>query len=116
MNSVDLNAIEWTRVGDSWPGKVADDQPGVQYKAFAVGSSAVPSGQLVEYDPGHFEAEHSHVESEIFFIVAGDLVIGDMTLSQGMLAYIPGGTVYGPSVAGPAGTRFLRLHVEPVAG
>jgi hypothetical protein len=112
MKSVDIDALEWKQVSDSWPGKVADEEPNVRYKVFEVGSPTVPAGQLVDYDPGHFEAEHSHVESEIFVIVSGDLSIGDVTLTAGMLAYISGGTTYGPSTAGTDGVRFLRLHVE----
>jgi mannose-6-phosphate isomerase-like protein (cupin superfamily) len=86
--------------------------PAVRYKGFAVASPVVPAGQLVEYEAGHVEAPHSHVESELFFVVSGTLTIGDEQLGEGMLAHIPGGTVYGPSVAGAGGVRFLRLHLE----
>jgi quercetin dioxygenase-like cupin family protein len=108
---VDLESIAWTEVSDDWPGKVATGEPDVQYKPFTLGSALVPGGQLVEYEPGHVEAPHSHSESELFFIVAGDLRLGDREITTGTVVHIPGGTVYS-TVAGPQGTRFLRLHVE----
>ena len=108
---VDLNAMEWTEVQPSWPGKVAKGEPDVQYKPFTLGSALVPGGQLVEYEPGHVESPHSHTESELFYIISGRFSLGERSLTAGMLVHIPGGTVYG-TTAGPEGTRFLRLHLE----
>lgn len=112
MNTIDTNLLGWNEVSNNWPGKVAAGAPAVRYKAFHIGSPLVPSGQLVEYEAGHVEAPHSHVESEIFFVVSGHLTIGDVELSEGTLAYITGSTIYGPSIAGSEGVRFLRLHIE----
>jgi hypothetical protein len=112
MTEIDTNLLDWKEVSDNWPGKVAFGVPAVRYKAFDVGSPVVPSGQLIEYEAGHVEARHSHVESEIFFVVSGHLAIGDADLSPGTLFYISGGTSYGPSIAGPDGVQFLRLHIE----
>jgi quercetin dioxygenase-like cupin family protein len=108
---VDLESMGWTQVEQSWPGKVAAGEPDVQYKPFTLDSTLVPRGQLVEYEPGHVENPHSHTESELFFIIDGGFTLGDRELSAGMVVHIPGGTVYG-TVAGPQGTRFLRLHVQ----
>jgi hypothetical protein len=109
---IDIGAIGWTEVTGNWPGQVRAGEPAVRYKAIRLDSPVVPAGQLVEYEAGHVEAPHSHPESEIFYVIAGEFTIGDRHLPTGALAYIAGGTVYGPSIAGPAGTRFLRLHLE----
>jgi len=69
--------------------------------------------QLIDYEPGHVEAVHSHEESEIFFLVSGSMVIDEVELGTGMLVLIPGGTEYGPTIAGPEGVSFLRLHLQP---
>jgi hypothetical protein len=112
VNTIDTSTLHWKEVSDDWPGQVAPGAPAVRYKAFDIGSPLVPSGQLVEYEAGHVEAPHSHVESEIFFVVSGHLSVGDVALSPGTLLYISGGTTYGPSIAGPEGVQFLRLHIE----
>ena len=108
---VNLELLDWVEVTNDWPGKVAADEPDVRYKPFAIASAAVPAGQLVQYEPGHVEAEHSHQEGELFFVVDGSFTVGERELTAGTLTYIPGGTRYG-AVAGPSGVRFLRLHLE----
>ena len=108
MDVVDVETLEWQGVPDSWEGKAAEGEPGVRYKMFATGASAAPSGQLIEFEPGHHEAPHSHPESELFYIVAGDLTIGDDTLAPGMVVHIARGTTYGP-LRTVQGCRFLRL-------
>jgi mannose-6-phosphate isomerase-like protein (cupin superfamily) len=111
MRSIDFNAIAWTEVTDTWQGKVAAGEPDVRYKPFETGSGAVPRGQFVEYEPGHFEKAHSHEESELLYILDGDATFGDDRVGPGMLLYIEGGTTYGPITGGSNGLRFLRLHL-----
>jgi quercetin dioxygenase-like cupin family protein len=110
VNTVDIDALEWQSVPGTWAGKVADGEPDVRFKLFSTGAPAVPTGQLIDYEPGHIEALHSHEEDEIFYILSGELEIGDIKAKAGMLVYIEAGTKYGPST-NESGCRFLRLHL-----
>jgi quercetin dioxygenase-like cupin family protein len=105
---VDVERLEWQGVPDSWAGKVARGEPSVRFKPFATGTPAIPAGQLIEFEPGHVEAPHSHDEGEIFYILGGDLTIGGERIEPGMLVSIDAGIVYGP-LETTAGCRFLRL-------
>jgi quercetin dioxygenase-like cupin family protein len=110
MDVVDVEALDWQGVPDTWPGRAAYGEPGVKFKMFATGATAVPSGQLIEFEPDHHEAAHSHPESELFYILSGDLTIGDAVISPGMVIHIEGGTKYGPLTT-EHGCRFLRLSL-----
>jgi hypothetical protein len=112
VHAIDIEALEWLTPDDSWPGKVGPDEPQVQYKPFETTAKQVPRGQLVYYEPGHHEAEHSHPESEFLYFMEGDVAVGDLRVGAGTLLYIEGSTVYGPITAGAKGAKFLRLHLE----
>ncbi|GEM_PF-1561669 len=111
VHYVDFESMGWTEVPNNWAGKAAAGEPGVRFKPFELGSSAVPRGQFVEYEPGHFEKAHSHDESELLHIIDGGGTIAGEPITAGMLIYIEGGTTYGPIEGGPQGMRFLRLHL-----
>jgi hypothetical protein len=113
MDLVDVEALEWQGVPDSWPGRAEFGEPGVRYKYFTTGATAVPSGQIVEFESGHHEAPHSHPESELFYILTGDLTIGDDHIAPGTVVHIAGGTKYGPLTTSE-GCRFLRLSLATV--
>jgi hypothetical protein len=84
VDVVNVEALEWQAVPDTWKGKVAEGEPGVRSKMFTTGASAAPSGQLVEFEAGHHEAPHSHPERELFSIVSGDLTSGGSALDGGL--------------------------------
>jgi quercetin dioxygenase-like cupin family protein len=107
---IDLSARDWQGVPATWGGKVASGEPDVRFKSFTIESGAVPAGQLIEFEPGHVEAEHSHDESELFYMLAGDLQIEDTTVGPGALVYVPGGTRYSNRTQG--GCSFLRLGLR----
>lgn len=108
VNVVDIESLEWQSVPDTWAGKVAEGQPDVRFKFFSTGSRSLPTGQLIDYQPGHVEERHSHEEGEIYYMLDGELTIGDDVLKPGMLVHIEAGTEYGPSST-KVGCRFLRL-------
>lgn len=110
VSMVDFEAQEWRGVPESWAGKAGEGDPGVRYKAFSTFSAAVPSGQLVEYEPGHLERPHSHPEDEVLYLLSGELTLGDSVLGPGAVVVIDGGTVYGPLLSA-SGCRFLRLSL-----
>ncbi len=90
-------------------GKVAEGEPDVRYKVLTSGSDGVPGIQFVEYDAGHREKPHSHSESEVLWVLNGEVSIGGQTLRAGAGAFIEKDTVYGPLEAGNQGARFLRI-------
>ena len=104
---IDLSEREWQDVPATWAGKVPSGEPDVRFKSFTIGSAAVPGGQLIEFEPGHVEAEHSHDEGELFYVLAGDLSIQDLAVGPGALVYVAGGTKYSNRTQG--GCSFLRL-------
>src|ERR1700722_8015783 len=108
---IDTEAMDWSEVTTDWPGKVNPGEPDVRVKPFETRSGVVPRGQLVQYESGHVEKAHSHDESELLFIIDGDVTIGGDPARPGMLTHIPGGTTYGPIEGGQKGVRFLRLHL-----
>jgi quercetin dioxygenase-like cupin family protein len=101
-------AVDWLEVPEEWQGKAARGEPGVRFKVLSDGASGVPGIQLIEFEPGHHENAHSHPESEILYVLDGQMRIGERTLRAGSGAFITRDTVYGPlDTAG--GVRFLRI-------
>lgn len=103
------SAVDWLEVSNTWEGKVAEGEPDVRYKVLTSGSVGVPGIQFVEYDAGHHEKPHSHSESEVLWVLNGEVTIGSQTLRAGSGAFIEKDTVYGPLEAGSQGARFLRI-------
>lgn len=111
VRTIDIEQLDWASVDASWSGRAAAGKPGVRYKPFAIGAGSVPTGQMVEYEPGHVEGAHSHDEDEILFLTDGCLELDGRSLGPGTLVFIEGGTVYGP-LSSEEGCRFLRLHLD----
>jgi mannose-6-phosphate isomerase-like protein (cupin superfamily) len=112
VDYIDVEGIDWRVPDDGWKGKVREGEPNVQFKAFTTPAGAVPHGQLVFFEPNHHEAAHSHAESELFYILEGEVTIGDGVARAGTLVHIEGGTVYGPLRGGAHGVKFLRLQLN----
>jgi quercetin dioxygenase-like cupin family protein len=53
---------------------------------------------------------HSHDFNEMFYVLDGEVTMGENTYTQGACIYIPKGVEYGPTTA-PKGVRLLR-YVE----
>ena len=101
-------AVDWLEIPDDWEGKVAPGEPAVRYKMLTQEDGGVPGIQFVEFEAGHHEKAHSHPESEVLYVVEGEMTIGDLTLRAGSGAFIAEGTVYGP-LETKRGARFLRV-------
>jgi quercetin dioxygenase-like cupin family protein len=109
VNVVDLSAIEWQDVPATWAGKAGPGEPKVRFKAFTTGDSGMPNGQLIEYEAGHTEAEHSHDEGELYYMLTGDLTIQSLSVGPGVLVCISAGTRY--SNRTEDGCSFIRLGI-----
>ncbi|ADP83138.1 cupin domain-containing protein [Pseudofrankia inefficax] len=105
----DTNELGWEEVPDAWRGKSAEGEPGVRFKRFQTGSPIVPLAMLVEYEPGHHEREHSHPESEFFFMLEGEMRVLDQSVVPGTLVFLAARSSYS-IMTGTAGARFLRLQ------
>ena len=111
MGDIVIRAAEdcpWQLPPNDWPGKVADDAPQVRFRTLCEGTR-LPDVRLVEYEPGHHEAAHSHGETEALYILQGEIDLGGTTVTAGTLVVIEGDTTYGPLQAGRDGARFLRV-------
>jgi quercetin dioxygenase-like cupin family protein len=106
---IDLSAVQWQDVPATWAGKAASGQPKVRFKAFTTGDPGVPNGQLIEYEAGHVEAEHSHEEGELYYLLPGDLTVQEVSVGPGMLVCISAGTRY--SNRTQDGCSFIRLGI-----
>jgi hypothetical protein len=111
VSFVDLGGLDWSEVPGTWKGRADEDEPGVRFKPFTTPFPVTPTGQLVEYEAGHFEPAHAHQEGEILILLEGDLVIGERAVAPDTVIAIDGGTTYGP-LTSSTGCRFIRLHVE----
>lgn len=111
ISIVDTNALPWLLPGSDWKGKVADGEPAVRYKTVEpehIGTRV----QIAEYEPAHYEAPHSHPTSEVLYLIAGSLCVGDDgPAGPGTAVFVDKDTVYGPIVAGPEGATFLRVEL-----
>jgi hypothetical protein len=104
---IDVSSMEWQEVPTAWEGKAAPGRPGVRFKSFTSPAPEVPNGQLIEYEAGHAEGEHSHEEGELYYLLTGDLTILNLPVDPGTIVYIPAGTRYANRTVG--GCSFLRL-------
>ncbi len=107
-------ARDWLGVPEDWAGKVPGSEPGVRYKLLTGDGAGIPGIQLVEFEPGHHEKPHSHPESEVLYVLDGEMTLGERTLRAGAGAFIEKDTVYGP-LDTAAGVRFLRVGLGGVA-
>ena len=102
------DAADWLGVPDTWEGKVTAGEPGLRYKLLTHGEPGVPGIQFVEFEAGHHEGAHSHPESEVLYVLGGQMTIGELTLRPGSGAFIVQDTVYGP-LDTTEGVTFLRI-------
>jgi quercetin dioxygenase-like cupin family protein len=63
----------------------------------------------VQVQPGAGTAVHAHAESEIIYVVAGEIKMGGRTVKAGSSVFIEAGTLYS-FTAGPEGLRFLNFR------
>lgn len=114
MNGVAIvseHDLEWKRPADDWPGKVAPGEPEILYKFLHLWDDGRPALQRIRYEPGHFEAPHSHDRDEILYLFGGELKFGDRTIFPGMTVLIPADTRYS-FLAGQAGADLVLFRTR----
>jgi mannose-6-phosphate isomerase-like protein (cupin superfamily) len=100
MDEQELPWADYTEVG---PGKI-------RFKTISPRGEAPPPMQYIEYAPGHADGVHSHDESEVFVITAGEVSVGGTVNGPGAVVYIPKGVEYAMR-SGDEGVRFFRIVV-----
>ncbi len=100
---------DWQEVSADWPGRHKPGEPRVIYKVLMPrGVDGMPNMQRTTYEPDHFEPPHSHEESEVLYLIGGELMFGDQTLGFGDAIFVPANTRYSLR-AGAAGCEFVRV-------
>lgn len=69
------------------------------------------------YDPGMTIERHGHSSDHAIYVLGGSVRVGDTECEPGTLVVLDQGAVFGPLVAGPAGTDILEFYsgdVTPV--
>jgi mannose-6-phosphate isomerase-like protein (cupin superfamily) len=65
----------------------------------------------VTMPPNAVGPQHAHEESEIIYVVAGEIIFGRRVLGAGSSVYIPGRTLY-KFDTGPEGVTFLNFRAR----
>lgn len=73
------------------------------------GGDATPQLLEIKMQPNVTIGVHAHDESEIIYVVAGEMRLGTRTLGPGSSVAIEGGAFYSFS-AGPEGLRFVNFR------
>jgi uncharacterized cupin superfamily protein len=60
-------------------------------------------------EPGRVVPPHTHTQSETFYVVEGDITIGDRVCGPGTVVYMKAGTEYGFTV-GQNGVSFVNIR------
>jgi hypothetical protein len=67
------------------------------------------SVMYTRYDPGFILPRHSHRETEIVFVVEGDMMVGDHHCPEGSCIILDAETMFGPLVAGENGVHIFEV-------
>src|SRR5207244_3230527 len=71
-----------------------------------------PTLTCIEYPPHFTHEAHQHDVDEVFYILEGELTIGETRCTPGMAVFIEKDTLYGPERVGPEGAKLLRITGE----
>lgn len=90
MNEATLNtsAMAWD-VAEGYP-------KGAMQKELTDGSGPTPRAILLKIEPGWIMTEHSHVFTELHFVVEGEYQIGENVYGEGTFRMVPKHTNHGP--------------------
>jgi hypothetical protein len=113
VSIIDTSLLPWQEVPVTWNRTSTPGDPVVRFKPFALPAPEVPTGQIIEYEPGHSEGEHTHEEAELYFVLAGDLTILNHAAGPGAIVHISARTRYSNRTSG--GCTFLRLGLGVAA-
>ena len=69
-----------------------------------------------EYLPNVTVNPHSHKETEVIYVLEGQISVGETPCPPGTLIFVERDTVYGPLTSGPDGVKFLIIRTGAQTG
>ncbi len=64
---------------------------------------------VARWDPGMIVRRHGHRSDHLVFVLAGEMLCGDVRCTPGMLIALDQGAAFGPFVAGPEGVELFEV-------
>jgi len=64
-----------------------------------------------KWDPGMMIHKHGHNGDHILFVLAGEMMCGDIKCTQGMHITLEHGAAFGPFTAGPEGVELFEVMI-----
>ncbi|MDG2333889.1 MAG: hypothetical protein P8Q97_06655 [Myxococcota bacterium] len=64
-----------------------------------------------KWDPGMMIHRHGHNGDHILFVLAGEMMCGDVKCTQGMHITLEHGAAFGPFTAGPEGVELFEVMI-----
>jgi hypothetical protein len=61
------------------------------------------------WDPGMVVHRHGHNSDHLVFVLAGEVLCGEVRCTKGMHIWLPKGAALGPLVAGPQGVELFEV-------
>jgi len=106
MDSVIMHVDEapWLHKQDTPPG-----QPRPLGQRFIGDLEAGPWIYVNNLEPGRVVPPHTHTQSETFYVVEGDIMVGDRVCGPGTVVYMKAGIEYGFMV-GQSGVSFVNIR------
>ncbi|MDA1216340.1 MAG: cupin domain-containing protein [Chloroflexi bacterium] len=106
MDSVIMHVDEarWLHKQDTPPG-----QPRPLGQRFIGDLETGPWIYVNNLEPGRVVPPHTHTQSETFYVVEGDITVGDRVCGPGTVVYMKAGTEYGFTV-GQNGVSFVNIR------
>jgi hypothetical protein len=94
-------------------GEPSEPQEGLRFAYQSIGDrESKPWVYVQTSQPGRTAPTHSHGQDEVFYVLQGEMVLGESRCGPGTVIYIERGTEYG-FTAGPEGVRFLNVRSGP---
>jgi hypothetical protein len=98
-------------VDDERRATLSEGELGTTTRFFHPGSATELQMFEVSYEADAVIEAHAHIESEIIYVLDGEMHLGGRVLTPESSVYIPGRTLYSFH-AGPSGLRFIEFRAR----
>ena len=101
-----LDDMPWQQVRTQ---RHPDGQKSVWEKWFAFNQDPPYLSMYAKWDPGMIVHRHGHYDNQMVYVLAGDLMCGDVHCPTGTHIELPKGAALGPLIAGPDGVELFEV-------
>jgi hypothetical protein len=101
-----LDEMKWQQVRTQ---QHPDGQKSVWEKWFALGRDPQYLSMYARWDPGMIVHRHGHFSPQVVYVLAGEMMCGDVHCPAGTHIELPHGAALGPLVAGPDGVELFEV-------